>query len=146
MTRPTDSYDDVRTMLAFERRCVQLLIEEALRANKVPAATAALEELAAAVHQRSLAVGREYKGGEIGGKFDRHAAARAFGCSCCPHTECICDESCENRCAYHAPLVISAMSAELREVLAHLRALFKAAGLEQRVEALAAEFQEVRRG
>jgi hypothetical protein len=130
MRRPTDSYDDVRTMLAFERRCIQLLIEEALRANKAtPAATAALEELAGAVHQRSVAIGRDYKGGQIGGQYDRHAAARGLGCSCCPHSECICEEGCEERCAYHAPLIVSGLRAQLREVGAHLRSLLKAAGL-----------------
>lgn len=130
MTRPGDGYEEVRAALAFERHGILLLLEQALRANKDERpATAALEELAAAVRQRALAVGRDYKGGQIGGKFDRHAAARTLGCSCCPHSECICEESCEARCAYHAPLMISGLRAQLREVGAHLRSLLKAAGL-----------------
>jgi hypothetical protein len=131
-------YEDVRTMLAFERRSIGLLIEEALRTTDgQPAAAAALEELAAAVHQRALAVGCDYKGGQIGGKFDRYAAARRFGCSCCPHSECICEETCEERCGYHAPLVISGLRAQLREVGANLRSLLKAAGLDLLETALA---------
>jgi len=131
-TRTTDPHAATRAIMAFERRCNLQLVEAALEANHAaPPIVAALHELRASIEERGLAVGMQFKGGTIGSEHDRYkfGDARRLGCTCCPHIECICEEGCEPRCSYHAPLIIAELEKRERAVVAHLRALFELARL-----------------
>ena len=73
----------------------------------------------------NLQSGQEWKQGRVGSEHDRHAVRRHLGCNCCPHSECICDESCEDRCPYHAPLRIKELREELSGVQLSIRKLVR---------------------
>lgn len=125
-----DLHAATRATLAFERSSIMLLVEKAIAANRrTRGAVAALEELRAAIEERGLAIGKEFKGGRTGSEFDRYKLVRVFGCTCCPRLECTCDDPWEHRCPHHAPRVIAELEKERRGVAEHVRALLKVGGL-----------------
>lgn len=127
---PDDIHDQMRAALAFERNQCSTIVEEARkRAEGNRSALAALDEVAAAIEQRRLFVGHEYKRGTVGGANDRYRLVRGLGCTCCPHPECICESTCEHRCPVHAPIEIATLEAEVERLKKTVRDFLVAGGM-----------------